>query len=342
MNNLPWIEKYRPTKLIDIVSHKEIINLLINLKNQNKIPNIIFYGPPGTGKTSTIHAYANEIYGSIYKTMILELNCSDDRGINMVREQIKNFSSTSFQISKLLIENNNNNNNTIKLIILDEADALTYDAQYALRRVLELYSNTTRFCFICNYITRLIPALQSRCLLFRFSPIKLSDHFDKLTLIESNEKINITDEAKYKIIEISEGDMRKSLNLLQTLYMTYNNKLIDINIVYKTIGYPTTEERKILYNIFKEKELKKIYNILKEIQTKYYLSNNDIIKEITEYYSLEYINELNKKKYNVKIQNKLLDLFDNLANIEVNLVNQINNNINLIAISSIINLFNNN
>jgi replication factor C subunit 3/5 len=341
MNNLPWIEKYRPTKLIDIVSHKEIINLLINLKNQNKIPNIIFYGPPGTGKTSTIHAYANEIYGSIYKTMILELNCSDDRGINMVREQIKNFSSTSFQISKLLIENNNNNN-TIKLIILDEADALTYDAQYALRRVLELYSNTTRFCFICNYITRLIPALQSRCLLFRFSPIKLSDHFDKLTLIESNEKINITDEAKYKIIEISEGDMRKSLNLLQTLYMTYNNKLIDINIVYKTIGYPTTEERKILYNIFKEKELKKIYNILKEIQTKYYLSNNDIIKEITEYYSLEYINELNKKKYNVKIQNKLLDLFDNLANIEVNLVNQINNNINLIAISSIINLFNNN
>ena len=341
MNNLPWIEKYRPNKLIDIVSHKEIINLLINLKNQNKIPNIIFYGPPGTGKTSTIHSYANEIYGSIYKTMILELNCSDDRGINMVREQIKNFSSTSFQISKLLIENNNNNN-TIKLIILDEADALTYDAQYALRRVLELYSNTTRFCFICNYITRLIPALQSRCLLFRFSPIKLSDHFDKLTLIESNEKINITDEAKYKIIEISEGDMRKSLNLLQTLYMTYNNKLIDINIVYKTIGYPTTEERKILYNIFKEKELKKIYNILKEIQTKYYLSNNDIIKEITEYYSLEYMNELNKKKYNVKIQNKLLDLFDNLANIEVNLVNQINNNINLIAISSIINLFNNN
>jgi replication factor C subunit 3/5 len=342
MDNLPWIEKYRPNKLIDIISHKEIIDLLINLKNQNKIPNIIFYGPPGTGKTSTIHSYANEIYGDIYKTMILELNCSDDRGINMVREQIKNFSSTSFQISKLLTDNNNIN--TIKLIILDEADALTYDAQYALRRVLELYSNTTRFCFICNYITRLIPALQSRCLLFRFSPIRLSDHFDKLTSIEINEKINITDEAKYKIIDISEGDMRKSLNLLQTLYMSYNNELININTIYKAIGYPTIEEKKILLDIFKEKELKKIYNILYEIQSKYNLSNNDIIKEITEYYNTEYINELNKKKYNITIQNKLIDLFDKLANIEVNLVNNVNNvnnNINLMAISSVIYIFNN-
>lgn len=339
MDNLPWIEKYRPNSLSDIISHQEVINLLKNLSKLNKIPNMILYGPPGTGKTSTIHAYAKDLYGYKYKYMILELNCSDDRGINIVRDQIKNFSSTSSKLTNLLIDSENKKSTDIKLIILDEADALTYDAQYALRRVLEIYANNTRFCFICNYLTKLIPALQSRCQLFRFPPIKKEDHFNKLTEIEKNENININNEAKNKIITLSEGDMRKSLNLLQLTYMSNNNKLIDIDTIYKIIGYPTNDEK--LTKIYKEKNLNNIYTILNNIQIKYNLSNNDIIKEITEYYSTVYIDILkSNNKYNKKIQTKLLDLFDNLANIEINITNNINNNMHLMAISSVICLMN--
>lgn len=337
MDNLPWIEKYRPNNLSEIVSHKEIVNLLKNLRTLNRIPNLILYGPPGTGKTSIIHAYAKEIYGSKYKFMILELNCSDDRGINIVREQIKNFSSTRSNLTKFLINEEDNNfskENNIKLIILDEADALTYDAQYALRRVIEIYSNKTRFCFICNYLSKLIPAIQSRCQLLRFNPIDREEHFIKLTEIQYKENINIDEESKNKIISLSDGDMRKSLNLFQTLSMSSKN--IDIDIIYNMIGYPIKEDRNNLINILKENDINKIYSVLYNIQNKYNLSNSDIIKEISDYFSDVSINN----KYSKKYQNKLLDLYDNLANIEINITNNVDNNIHLKAIASIVCLIN--
>jgi replication factor C subunit 3/5 len=329
MSQLPWVEKYRPNNLDDIISHTDIINTLTNLITNNKLPHLIFYGPPGTGKTTTILACAKKIYGSYSNSMLLELNGSDDRGINVVREQIKNFSATDSKIGSLLIDENINTN--VKLVILDEADAMTYDAQFALRRVVEQYTNSTRFCLICNYLTKIIHALQSRCQMFRFAPIKYNEHLIKINNIVKLENININDKAIEKIIELSEGDMRKSLNLLQSLFMIKNNELITLESVYKSIGYPTDIEREDIITSFNNQNLNNTYEILKKLQLLSNFSNQDIIREVTTYYS---INKIKNKE-------KILNLFDELAKIEINISNNTNNNIQLLAISSIIYKFNN-
>ena len=354
-NNLPWVEKYRPTRLDDIISHKEIINTLTNSIQNDKIPHMIFYGPPGTGKTTTILACAKEIYGPNYKSMILELNGSDDRGINVVREQIKSFSAADSKISNILVttEKYANKKNNIKLVILDEADAMTYDAQFALRRVVESYTDSTRFCLICNYLTKIIPALQSRCQMFRFAPIGNAEHISKIDMIIENENININQDAITKIVELSEGDMRKSINLLQSLYMMYgtNKSNIDLDIIYKTIGHPTDAEKNRMIINLKGHNLNQTYHILNQIQIENNLSNQDIIREISNYYAKTYIDNYKKTKESkmkpnqtIRLgtvpQNKLLDLFDGLGKIEVNLANNTNNNIQLLAISSVINNYN--
>merc|ERR1712096_489776 len=149
---LPWVEKYRPSSLEEVVSQDNIVQTLERLVASEKLPHLLFYGPPGTGKTSTILAIAKKMYGQNLSQMVLQLNASDDRGIDVVRNQIKEFSSTRMVFSS-----------AHKLIILDEADAMTSDAQMALRRVIEKYTKNVRFCIICNYVSKIIPALQSRC-----------------------------------------------------------------------------------------------------------------------------------------------------------------------------------
>lgn len=334
MSALPWVEKFRPDKLDDIISHKEIINTLTNFISNNKIPHMIFYGPPGTGKTTTILACAKKIYGKYFNSMILELNGSDDRGINVVREQIKNFSATDSKISSIFINNDELTTDQhilktkIKLVILDEADAMTYDAQFALRRVIELYTDSTRFCLICNYLTKIIPAIQSRCQMFRFAPINYENHLIKIKQIIEIENINIEEIAVEKIIELSEGDMRKSLNILQSQNMIYGKQLITLNSLYKSIGYPTDDERENIINNIKNKNLTDIYQNLNKLQLDNNFSNQDIIREITSYYI--------KQISNSKLTIKFLNLFDDLANIEINLISNSNNNIHLLAISSVI------
>ena len=155
-DHLPWVEKYRPTNLDEVYGQTEIVTILHKFISENKLPHLLFYGPPGTGKTSTIVALAREIYGKNYSNMVLELNASDDRGIDVVRNQIKEFASTRQIFSK-----------GFKLIILDEADAMTNAAQNALRRIIEKYTKNTRFCILANYSHKLTPALLSRCTRFR-------------------------------------------------------------------------------------------------------------------------------------------------------------------------------
>lgn len=196
---------------------------MTKLIDNEKLPHLLFYGPPGTGKTSTILACAKKMYGNNYHSMILELNASDDRGIDVVRDKIKEFAGTK----KLF-------NTGIKLIILDECDNMTNDAQSALRRVIEKYTSNTRFCLICNYINKLIPALQSRCTKFRFSPLKYNQIINRLNYVCENEHCNITEKGKEALIKLANGDLRRVLNLLQSAHSSYPE--INEDIIYMTAG----------------------------------------------------------------------------------------------------------
>ncbi|RMD43331.1 hypothetical protein DV735_g1814, partial [Chaetothyriales sp. CBS 134920] len=228
-DNLPWVEKYRPSTLDDVSGHQDILSTINRFIERNRLPHLLLYGPPGTGKTSTILALARQIYGTQnMRQMVLELNASDDRGIDVVREQIKTFASTK-QIfnaaaatkpasSKGSGSGSGSTLGAFKLIILDEADAMTSAAQMALRRIMEKYTANTRFCIIANYTHKLTPALLSRCTRFRFSPLKEDDIRRLVTKVVAEEQVNIADDAVDSLVRLSKGDMRRALNVLQACH----------------------------------------------------------------------------------------------------------------------------
>ncbi|PYH81494.1 activator 1 subunit 3 [Aspergillus uvarum CBS 121591] len=219
-DNLPWVEKYRPNTLDDVSGHQDILATINKFVEANRLPHLLLYGPPGTGKTSTILALARRIYGSKnMRQMVLELNASDDRGIDVVREQIKTFASTK-QIFSMApaAASGGSSLASFKLIILDEADAMTATAQMALRRIMERYTANTRFCIIANYTHKLSPALLSRCTRFRFSPLKERDIRVLVDQVIEKEQINIQPEAVDSLVKLSKGDMRRALNVLQACH----------------------------------------------------------------------------------------------------------------------------
>ncbi|MEO0236826.1 MAG: AAA family ATPase [candidate division WOR-3 bacterium] len=228
---LPWIEKYRPQNLDEIIDHSEKIATLRALISNNQLTHLIFYGFPGTGKTSLILACAKEIYGDQYNHYILELNASDDRGIETVRKKIPDFVKIT--------------SNKIRLVILDEVDAMTIDAQSALRRVIEKYSKNSRFCLICNNINRIIPGLQSRCAKMRFGYLKSDQIIDKLSYIIENENVRITRQALERLINLNK-DFRQILNTLQCLHILKKNQNVDYSPIEaddinKYLGIPTDQ-----------------------------------------------------------------------------------------------------
>ncbi|KAL2004593.1 hypothetical protein VTN00DRAFT_3329 [Thermoascus crustaceus] len=218
-DNLPWVEKYRPNTLGDVSGHRDIIATINRFIDSNRLPHLLLYGPPGTGKTSTILALARRIYGSKnMRQMVLELNASDDRGIEVVREQIKTFASTKQIFSVAPSADSGSTLGAFKLIILDEADAMTATAQMALRRIMEKYTANTRFCIIANYTHKLSPALLSRCTRFRFSPLKEADIRSLVDQVIEKERVRIQPEAVDSLVKLSKGDMRRALNVLQACH----------------------------------------------------------------------------------------------------------------------------
>lgn len=231
--NLPWVEKYRPSSLDEVYGQEDIVATVRKFVHEGKLPHLLFYGPPGTGKTSTITALAKEIYGPNYKSMVLELNASDDRGIDVVRNRIKDFASTMQIFSR-----------GFKLIILDEADAMTAVAQNSLRRIIERYTKNTRFCILANYSHKLNPALLSRCTRFRFNPISEEAIRDRVQNVIQQEKLNITPEAELALLSLSKGDMRRALNVLQACKAALENPedQVDIDMIYECIGAPHPQD----------------------------------------------------------------------------------------------------
>ncbi len=200
---LPWVEKYRPAVLKDVVGQQEVVKRLQSYVQKRNSPHLLFSGPAGIGKTSAAVALAKELFGKGFERNFLELNASDERGIDVVRKTIKDFARTlAF-------------NADFKIIFLDESDALTSDAQQALRRTMEKYTRTCRFILSCNYSSRIIEPIQSRCVVFRFKPLTAKEMEGRLEEIAKKEKVEIDKKAMDAVVYVSMGDMRKSINVLQ-------------------------------------------------------------------------------------------------------------------------------
>lgn len=242
MEYLPWVEKYRPQTIDDIISHDKNIEAIKKMLAGGSLPHLLFHGTPGTGKTSLILAIANELYGTSKNLMVMKLDASDDRGINSVREEIKGFA-----------EKVNMFNKGVKLIILDEADSMTFDAQFALRRIIEKYSRTTRFCLICNYENKIIPAIRSRCANFRFSNIDIKHICHKLNQIAKAEKLKYEPNVIETIAKLAKGDLRKAINLIQSISM--QTDFITNQLCWETAGIPSNQEIKQILNTLNDSKI---------------------------------------------------------------------------------------
>ena len=268
---LMWVEKYRPKSLDEVVGLKDIVeSLKAFMRNPKTMPHLMLAGVPGTGKTTIALAIAHELYGTNWKSFTLELNASDERGIDTVRERIKDFSRYS---------RTGFGNIPFALIILDECDQMTGPAQTALRRIMEIGSRTSRFILICNQSSKIIEPIQSRCAIFRFSRIDKQAMKEQLICIAKKEKVNLLPEAAERIVDFSEGDLRHAINALQTA-SAYKEGVVDEKTVALVIGEASPVQvqvmiRKALYGDYVDAR-----KLMYELIGSYGFSGSEIVRQM--------------------------------------------------------------
>lgn len=263
---LPWVEKYRPKVLAEVIGQEPITKRLESYVKTRDLPHLMFAGHAGIGKTSAAVALAKELFGDEYTRNFLELNASDERGIDVVRSTIKEFARTlAF-------------NADFKVIFLDECDALTTDAQQALRRTMERYSKTCRFILSCNYSSRIIEPIQSRCVVFRFRPLHIKDLEKQIQRIAREEKLTVDPKAITALEYIAEGDMRKATNVLQAASAL--EKKITEDIVYTVANRAKPKEIKEMIQLAMEGKFLPAREKLDILMLESGLSGEDVIKQI--------------------------------------------------------------
>lgn len=315
MENLLWFEKYRPKDLLKIKSQEKIIKILNKFIENDIWPNTLLYGLSGTGKTSTILSIAKKYYKEYTSSMLMEINASENRGVNIIREKIQLFATTK---SLHMI-------NKPKLVILDECDSMTLQTQISLRDIIDNYYENVRFCIICNNINKIDRSLQSRCMSFRFNPLLKENSIDILKYIAEQENLNIENDNVYEIItDITKGDMRKAINIIQGLSFNYSNIISEENI-YLYLNYPSQIDIDNIYELLSNNDsiiitYKQLLNIIE--------NKNFLLQDIIYYLTLKI-----KDQYNV-------ELFKKLAEIEYNILYDNNSNIQLSSLIAIFKLQN--
>jgi replication factor C small subunit len=303
-----WVEKYRPKNLSQVVGQDDIVARLKGYVKVGNLPHLLFAGPAGTGKTTCAIALARELYGESWRQRFLELNASDERGIGVVRTKIKEFARTASMGDQLF-----------KVIFLDEADALTPEAQAALRRTMERYTQTCRFILSCNYSSRIIEPIQSRCSVFRFRPIKQEDMAKHLRNLAVKEGLRLTDDGLEALVYIAEGDLRKAINSLQVA-ASIGTK-VDAETLYKVTSTARPEEVKALIETALGGDFLKARGELDDLLLQYGLSGEDIIRQI------------HKSMFDTGIPDRLkVQLVDHIGEVEFRMVEGANERIQLEAL----------
>ncbi len=262
-----WTEKYRPQKFSEIIGQKEIVSRVQSLVEKGSMPHLLFAGPAGIGKTTLSLVIAKTMYKENWHQNFLELNASDERGIDIIRNKVKDFARTRAI-----------GNVPYKIIYLDECDALTKDAQQALRRTMENYASTCRFILSCNYSSKIIDPIQSRCIIFRFKPLSSEEITTIIDKIAENEGLEISEGAKNALIEVSEGDCRKLENILQGCSAL--TKKIDEQQVYAISSFARPKEIKEILELCSKNRFMEARKKLLKTMLDYGLAGLDIIKQI--------------------------------------------------------------
>ncbi len=262
-----WIEKYRPQKFSEVRGQDNIVKRVRAFVEQNNMPHLLFAGPAGVGKTTLALVIAKQLFKESWRINFLELNASDERGIDIIRNKVKDFARTRAI-----------GNVPFKIIYLDESDALTKEAQQALRRTMENYTHTCRFIISCNYSSKIIDPIQSRCTMFRFKPLEKKDIFHIIDLIAKEEKLKIDNKAKEALFEVSNGDCRRVENILQSC-AAISDKITE-DAVFSLAAVAKPEKIKEIIEIALKGNFIAARDLLLNTMLEYGLSGFDIIKQI--------------------------------------------------------------